>query len=402
VNKRAQAVTIAGLIVLILILVEIMVTSGHRSGPAAIVPVEFNAAQAKPIAAGLDAAASTASIQLPPLDELWMRPSAKVAARNVRRCSLGSTLRSLGASDANVERLTEGDIQAVVSELKQRAKADDGSASNQLLYMSRMTCGFAAINGAGSASEASQLLDAQALPTADGDWVRAAIQEKDEFNQHMTAVCQQDLNKDDANAWETAAAAQGDAVSHYLLAVFGSNHGRQYRDVQLLAAVNGGYSWAQYYLGQRMINGIPLSSDAGTLSENAGDLVRAAALELPEAESHLAKCEFSGCTDIPVDIAAAVVDARNAAQRGSLDAILEIEPQLQASQIDPDEVEAWNLISASLQMQGYAGGALDARLLKSASSTLSSPIASAKARKLADQYWQEYGAQMLANLGCRA
>jgi hypothetical protein len=331
---------------------------------------------------------------------LWVRPPAKVAARNVRRCGYGKTLAPLGARNSIIERLTEGDMQAVVSELKQQAKAGDASASNQLLYMSRLTCGFAAINGAGSASEASQLLDSQALPTTDGDWVRAAIQEKNEFNQRITAICQQSLDRDEINAWVTASAAQGDPASHYLLSIIGNNRNAGYRDAQLRDAVAGSYSWAQFLLAQGIIAEIPVGSQKAGATDNAGDLLRTAAVDIPVAESALAKCEFNGCTDIPQDLPSSVADAREAAQRGNFDAILEIGPQLQASQIDPDEVAAWNLISASLQMQGYAGRALDVGLLKSASGILSSHSIPAKARQLADQYWQQYGPQMLANLGC--
>jgi hypothetical protein len=38
--------------------------------------------------------------------------------------------------------------------------------------------------------------------------------------------------------------------------------------------------------------------------------------------------------------------------------------------------------------------------MKSISSTLNANNISAKARKLAEQYWQEYGAQMMTNIGC--
>jgi hypothetical protein len=82
--------------------------------------------------------------------ELWVRPAAKVAARNVRRCHLGATLKPIGASDSTVERLTDGDIQTVVSELKQQARAGDAAAGNQLDYMAHWTCRFAGLDGADS------------------------------------------------------------------------------------------------------------------------------------------------------------------------------------------------------------------------------------------------------------
>jgi hypothetical protein len=327
---------------------------------------------------------------------LWSRSPPQAAVHNARRCRYGLTLKPFGSSDDIIERLADGDIQAAVSELKQRAREGDASAGNQLLFLSRFTCGFAALDGPSSAYHASQSMDSQALPAADGDWLHAVIQERENYNQQLLSVCHDSLDGDEINAWVNASAANGDPASHYLLAVHGANRNRNYRDTQLLAAVNGGYPWAQFLLGQRMINGMSLSPNAGTLSENAGDLVRAAALELPEAESYLAKCEFSGCIDIPVDIASATAHALDAASRGYFDAIQVIGPQLQASQIDPNEVEAWNLIAAALKAQQ----ASSAEGFKSASGTLNSPTVSASARKLADQNWQKYGKQIMANLGC--
>jgi hypothetical protein len=92
--------------------------------------------------------------------------------------------------------------------------------------------------------------------------------------------------------------------------------------------------------------------------------------------------------------------AREAAQRGSFDAIIQIGPQLQASQMDPDEVAAWNLTGAILSQQGCSYGGLTVQWMTSTSNTLSSNRVSDKVKALADQYWQQYGAQMMANIGC--
>ena len=103
---------------------------------------------------------------------------------------------------------------------------------------------------------------------------------------------------------------------------------------------------------------------------------------------------------IDPDIASAVTHAREAAQRGSFDAIREIGPQLQASQIGPDEVAAWNLVYAALEQQGCAGQAINTELVKSVSSTLNPLTISANAKALAEKYWQHYGTQMMSNFGC--
>jgi TPR repeat protein len=122
--------------------------------------------------------------------------------------------------------------------------------------------------------------------------------------------------------------------------------------------------------------------------------------QLPRSETQLAVCEYSGCDGVAVDVNAAIKHAREAAQRGSPDAILSIGPHLPAGQLDPNEVAAWSLVQASLQQRGCGGNGFSVREMKNISSTLNSNNVSAEARALAEQYWQEYGAQMMNNIGC--
>ena len=138
----------------------------------------------------------------------------------------------------------------------------------------------------------------------------------------------------------------------------------------------------------------------GVADVNAANLLKVAADSLPNAESALAICEFRGCPGIEADIPSAVMHTRDAAQRGSFDAIIQIGPQLQASQMDPDEVSAWNLAGAMLSQQGCTYGGLSVQWMASATSTLASSSISDKAKALANQYWQEFGTQMMANIGC--
>jgi hypothetical protein len=58
---------------------------------------------------------------------------------------------------------------------------------------------------------------------------------------------------------------------------------------------------------------------------------------------------------------------------------------------------------ASLEQQGCAGyTGISLQWVKSVTATLNSPAITNNAKILANQYWQEYGAQMLQNLGCGA
>jgi hypothetical protein len=326
----------------------------------------------------------------------WTRPSAKVAARNLRRVRF-ALLRGFGASEKLVNRLTDGDILAVIQELKQQAQRGDAGAANILEYMAYSTCGSAGVNGAGSPSQAQQLLDAQALPVQDTEWIGTAIQEKNRHDQQMVAACQQAIDKNDIEAWVTSSADQGNGASLWLLSRYSSSGSSASKAQKLMDAADAGYPEAQAFLAQGLMNGTA-HLPAGIADYNAGNLLKVAADSLPNAESVLAVCEFKGCPGIEADVPSAVAHAREAAQRGSFGAITQIGPQ--ASQMDPDEVTAWNLAGAMLSQQGCSYGGLSLQWMASATSTLTSNDTSDKARSLAEQYWQEYGAQMMASIGC--
>lgn len=141
-------------------------------------------------------------------------------------------------------------------------------------------------------------------------------------------------------------------------------------------------------------------SATGLKPDNSKHLLEDAANSLPYAESVLAVCEFNGCPGIETDIESAVVHAREAAQNGNFEAMSEIGPKLQASQIDPNEVEAWSLVAAVLAQQGCSSNSLSVQNMTSWMSALSSKTVSTSAHELAEQFWREYSAQMMSNIGC--
>ena len=328
----------------------------------------------------------------------WTRPSAKVAARNLRRARF-ALLRGFGANEKLVNRLTDGDILAVIQELKQQAQRGDANAANTLEYMAYSTCGFAGVNGEGSPSQAQQLLDAQTLPVQDTEWIRTAIQEKNSYDKQMVAACQQAIDKKEIEAWVTSSANQGNGASLWLLSRYSSSGSPTFKEQKLMDAADAGYPEAQAFLAQGLMNGTA-HLPAAIADGNAGSLLKVAADSLPNAESVLAVCEFKGCPGIEADIPSAVAHAREAAQKGRFDAIIQIGPQLQASQMDPNEVAAWDLAGAMLSQQGCSYSGLTVQWMASATSTLTSNDTSEKAKALAEQYWQEYGSQMMANIGC--
>ena len=309
-------------------------------------------------------------------------------------------MKKFGASDQMIDRLTDGDALAVIGELKQQAQRGDPSAANILEYMAYSTCAFSGVNGEGSSSQAQQLPDAQALPLRDDEWIRAALREKNDYDKQMAAACQQAMDKLEIEAWVTSSANQGNGASLWLLSRYGSSRGSELQQQKLMDAADAGYPEAQAFLAQGLMNGTAHLPAGLAADENAANLLKVAADSLPYAESALAVCEFKGCPGIEADMPSAVAHTREAAQRGSFDAIIQIGPQLQPGLMDPNEVTAWNLAGAMLSQQGCSYGGLTAQWMTSATSALTSDGTSDKARALAAQYWQNYGAQMMANIGC--
>jgi hypothetical protein len=176
---------IVGTIILMIAIGVWVLLPTHR-GPLGSVAGEPGAAV--PVHA-LDDPGSFAAAKPVEKSNVRTRPPAKLAARNLRRVRFAA-LRRLGASEKIVDRLTDGDFQAVIQELNQQAQQGDAWASNVLEHLARSDCAFAAINGENSPAQAGELLDAQSLPAEDAEWLRTAIQERNLANQQLLSACQ--------------------------------------------------------------------------------------------------------------------------------------------------------------------------------------------------------------------
>jgi hypothetical protein len=109
-----------GAFVMILLIIGIVVVSRHPAAPSLPAPIESGDLPANLNSA--HAAAPAAPIRAPL--GVWARPQAKVAARNLRRANF-ALLRRFGASEKMIDRLTDGNVLAVVTELKQQAQRGD-------------------------------------------------------------------------------------------------------------------------------------------------------------------------------------------------------------------------------------------------------------------------------------
>jgi len=343
---------------------------------------------AKPVAAPRSA---------PKDSSLWVRPSAEVAARNYRRQGLAWILRQLGASEEQLSRLADQDLLAVFSELKQKAQSGDSASINILGEIALQNCRLGRDDDTLEAYAASQIADAQAFPPKDAAWFNAAVREDIAFEKRVNAACKQVL-QDEILSWVMARAGQGDGASLWLL--FRAADNMTDMQQRLRDAAASGFPQAQFELAWAIIAGQQGAAGTGSAKVNAGELLRQSVDQLPRSEAELAVCEYSGCDGVAVDPDAAIKHAREAAQRGEIDAMLVIGPHLSAGQINPDEVMAWGLVHASLLQRGCGGNGFSVREMKNTLSTLNAKNITSEARALAEQYWSDYGALMMANLGC--
>jgi len=343
------------------------------------------------------AQSASAPIKPAAASDLWARPDPKVASRNGRRYGFAWILRQLGATDEQLNRLADLDIAGVIAELKQKAQAGDAASINVLGEIALQNCYLGRDDAAVASFVASQIRDVQAVPGIDASWFTAVMREEEDFYKKVHAACAQ-VDVDGAMSWVKAQAEKGDGASLWLM--FRDANNMTDMQQRLRDAAAAGFPQAQFELAWAIIGGQEGAAGTGAAKVNAGDMLKESLEHLPRSETQLAVCEYSGCDGVAVDVNAAIKHAREAAQRGSPDAILSIGPHLPAGQLDPNEVAAWSLVQASLQQRGCGGNGFSVREMKSISSTLNANNVSAEAHALAEQYWQKYGAQMMSNIGC--
>jgi TPR repeat protein len=395
---RAECITrrrigIAG-IILLMIAIGIWVALPKHSSPSGsraagpVTKVSEHEAQVQP-----PGALTTPVTTL----DLWTRPVAEVASRNGRRYGFAWILRQLGATEDQLNRLADLDIKGVIAELKQKARGGDAASINVLGEIALQNCQLGRDDATVESFVASQIRDVQAVPAIDAAWFTAVMRNDEKFDKAVHAACAQ-VDVNEVMSWVTSRANQGDGASLWLM--FRDANNMTEMQQRLRDAAAAGFPQAQFELAWAILYGQEGAEGKGTAKVSAGDMLRESLEQLPRSESQLAMCEYSGCDGVAVDVNAAITHAREAAQRGAIDAMLTIGPRLPAGQLDPNEVAAWGLIQASLQQAGCGGNGFSVREMKSISNTLNANNISAQAHTLAEQYWQDYGAQMMSNIGC--
>jgi TPR repeat protein len=326
------------------------------------------------------------------------RPSANTASRNARRSGFAWILRQLGASEELLDRLVDGDLAASLKQLNQLAAKGDPTAIDILGFIAYQKCYLGRSEEQIGGYEAMQLKSAGDLARADADWFTTVVRQEDAYDRQFASVCSQLIDQDQVASWVSARATQGDGASLWLLSLTSSHLGESQQRLRDAAAA--GFPEAQFELAWAILSGQQGAAGNGPNADTAESLLRQASDRLPRAEANLSVCEYWGCQGAAPDTMAAVTHARDAAQKGAFDAMIALGPYLSAGQVSPDEVAAWNLVHSLLQQSGCQVSTLNVEWMKSTGATLSATNMSANALALANRYWQDFGTQMKANLGC--
>lgn len=328
---------------------------------------------------------------------LWIRPSPEATSRNRRRSGFAWVMRQLGMTESQLNRLTDGDASGLVNELKGKAKTGDPTFINILGQLATINC--RATRGMLMGFKKRQNTEAQAstLSQTDQDWFTSTANDDLAFDNQIDSLCDQ-IDTNEVRSWVTVLASQGDGASLWVL-----SQGLQMPDMQqrLREASAAGFALAQYSLALLINADVEGAVGDGPSKLNALELFNQAASAVPETKVQFALCEYFGdCAGIPVDIDAAIAHAREAAQEGYFNAVLTIGPHLPTGQMDPDEVEAWRLLDASVDQQGCGGNIFTVRAMQNITGTLNANNITPQARALAEQYWSDYGSQIMSSLGC--
>lgn len=344
------------------------------------------------------AMARTIAMQKPSASSLWVRPPPQVTAQRSEHAGLAWIMRQLGANDRLIDELAGPDIAGAIDELKHRAMTGDPTAINVLGEFAFQQCYLGRSPGVLNEFLDLSRANARRLAPADAAWFDAEMQADVAHDKRVAAACAQWVNVDQVMTLVEAQANAGNGASAWLTSRY-DNHLAESQQWLRTAAIEG-FPQAQFDLAWAIIGHQSGAAGTGSHTVTAGAMLRASEQTLPDAQSELGVCEFYGCSGVAIDPQAAIRDARQAAARGSLGAILMIGPRAQESLIDPVEVSAWRVIQASLEQQGCSTSGIYWNSMNRFDTELDSHNASPPVKALADRYWSAYGAQMMANLGC--
>jgi len=360
-----------------------------------------------PRAQGLSAGTEVARAQLPrrpstPADApagpkspsaLPPRPQPPVLHRNLERAGFQWIFRRLGATDAQLNWIADGQFSELLGDL--RSGVESGDAKETAIF------GWLAercrLLGGPEWQTSWRELNSQQLGAADQADYREVVALQDQWERSFREACESQIDQDDADRHLEEMATKQDGASLWLLSRRSNNYAGSVR--LMSEAASTGFAQAQYEFARSLM----MDPDARKVISQAPSpvtLLTEAATTVPEAKVELAQCLFEGCDLRAPDHEAALQTAREAAVAGEPDAIFFLASRLSIGMLPADEVAAWRLFKSTLAAQGCYGDEEAAFGLEPPGSSAPAPLPSAAARTLAVTFWQRYGMQAAARLGC--
>jgi hypothetical protein len=324
------------------------------------------------------------------------RPQPPVLHRNLERASFQWIFRRLGATDAQLTWIADGQFSELIRDLRPRVESDDARAIAVFGWLAER-CRLLRNADQQTSWRESNSLRLQQLAAADRADYLEVVALEDQWERSFREACESQIEQDYVDRRLEAMAAEQDGASLWLLSRRSNNYAGL---VRLMAdAAAAGFGQAQYEFARSLI----MDPDARKVVIEAPSpvaLLRQAAPTVPEAKVELAQCLFDGCDQSEPDHEAALQTAREAAQAGEPDAVFFLGSRMSIGALPADEVAAWRLFKSTLAAQGCYGDEDAAFGLELRGSSAPPPVPSAAARSLATMFWQLYGAQAAARLGC--
>jgi hypothetical protein len=324
------------------------------------------------------------------------RPKAPVLHRNLERAGFQWIFRRLGATEDQLNWIADGQFSELIRELRPGVESEDARATAVFGWLAERCRLLRSAEQQSSWRELNSL-KLQQLAAADLADYREVATLQDQWERSFREACESQIDQHDADRHLEEMATKQDGASLWLLSRRSNNYAGSVR--LMSEAATTGFPQAQYEFARSLI----MDPDARKVVPEAPSpvtLLTEAATTVPEAKVELAQCLFEGCDLRAPDHEAALQTAREAAVAGEPDAIFFLGSRLSIGELPADEVAAWRLFKSTLAAQGCYGDEDAAFGLEPPGSSDPAPLPSAAARTLAVTFWQRYGMQAAARLGC--
>lgn len=300
-----------------------------------------------------------------------------------------------------VEELARADVKSAVARLSAKAAAGDASSNIALIRVQR----WCARIPPRDRHRDTQLLERLRPQLGEAEAARLQTVVKLELDYAAAALtsCQQaqfDYRGIESQLRDAAAAGEPKSITE--LARIEQQPARAEELLQQASDKN--YSPAQQALAMLRLIAVQRGERTDKV-DSIRALLKQAGRTSPRAKLDLANCMATGCDGHPNDVSGALVFGMDAARDGERDAFTSIARMPWAARLPIDQRLAWQYFGQRLNEAGCYGeeyvptfGALRENAI--AYEKVTKPDQQAQARKLAEQYWQEFGSRARREQRC--